>query len=106
MPHLAPFRWTSLPTVNPKDQQTADVALLHLREALAPIVITTEPSKTAMNPFCPMCSNRTIISPARGGGSKAAFRFNPAQRTSLLYRKTPDGYELEGAMFTAPNRAQ
>jgi hypothetical protein len=36
---------------------------------------------------------------------KAAFPFNAAEPTSLLYRKTPGGYELEGAMYTAPKRA-
>ncbi|HKV04378.1 MAG TPA: hypothetical protein VJO53_04640 [Candidatus Acidoferrales bacterium] len=35
----------------------------------------------------------------------AAFVFNPAHPTSLLYKKTGDGYELEGAMFTAPKNA-
>jgi hypothetical protein len=35
----------------------------------------------------------------------AAFIFNPAHPTSLLYRKTGDGYELVGAMFTAPKNA-
>ena len=38
-------------------------------------------------------------------GVKAAFTFNPAQPTSLLYKRTPDGgYELVGAMYTAPKR--
>ncbi|HXX45001.1 MAG TPA: hypothetical protein VEJ38_09745 [Candidatus Acidoferrales bacterium] len=35
----------------------------------------------------------------------AAFIFNPAHPTSLLYRKTGDGYELLGAMYTAPKNA-
>ncbi len=35
----------------------------------------------------------------------AAFIFNPAHPTSLLYKKTADGYELQGAMFTAPKNA-
>jgi hypothetical protein len=35
----------------------------------------------------------------------AAFVFNPAHPTSLLYKKTATGYELEGAMFTAPKNA-
>jgi hypothetical protein len=34
-------------------------------------------------------------------GFEAAFEFNPAHPTSLLYKKTKDGYELEGAMYTA-----
>jgi hypothetical protein len=33
-----------------------------------------------------------------------SFEFNPAHPTSLLYKKTPTGYELEGAMYTAPKR--
>lgn len=36
---------------------------------------------------------------------EAQFAFNPALPTSLLYKKTADGYELEGAMYTAPKRA-
>lgn len=36
---------------------------------------------------------------------KAAFTFDPEHPTSLLYKKTKDGYELEGAMYTARKRA-
>jgi hypothetical protein len=36
---------------------------------------------------------------------EAQFAFNPALPTSLLYKKIVDGYELEGAMYTAPKRA-
>jgi hypothetical protein len=32
---------------------------------------------------------------------EASFEFNPAHPTSLLYKKTSDGYELVGAMYTA-----
>jgi hypothetical protein len=35
---------------------------------------------------------------------KAQFVFDPSHPTSLLYKKTADGYELEGAMYTAPRR--
>jgi len=35
---------------------------------------------------------------------EASFLFNPEHPTSLLYKKTKDGYELEGAMYTAPRR--
>jgi hypothetical protein len=36
-------------------------------------------------------------------GFEAAFRFNPEHPTSLLYEKTTDGgYNLIGAMYTAP----
>jgi hypothetical protein len=37
---------------------------------------------------------------------KAAFVFNPAEPTSLLYKRAPNGgYELVGAMYTAPKQA-
>jgi hypothetical protein len=35
-------------------------------------------------------------------GLAETFRFKPDQATSLLYRKTRDGYQLVGAMYTAP----
>jgi hypothetical protein len=35
----------------------------------------------------------------------AEFIFNPAHPTSLLYKKSGEGYELVGAMFTAPKSA-
>jgi hypothetical protein len=36
---------------------------------------------------------------------EAQFAFNPEHPTSLLYKKVGDGYQLEGAMYTAPKRA-
>jgi hypothetical protein len=38
-------------------------------------------------------------------GFLEAFTFDPARPTSLLYRKTSDGYQLVGAMYTMPKRA-
>jgi|SRR5579862_1392374 len=38
-------------------------------------------------------------------GFMASLRFDASQPTSLLYRKTADGYELVGAMYTMPKRA-
>jgi len=38
-------------------------------------------------------------------GFLEAFTFDPARPTSLLYKKTADGYELVGAMYTMPKRA-
>lgn len=40
-----------------------------------------------------------------GNGFMQSFRFDPSQPTSLLYRKTADGFELVGAMYTMPKRA-
>jgi hypothetical protein len=38
-------------------------------------------------------------------GFLEAITFDPARPTSLLYKKTSDGYELVGAMYTMPKRA-
>ena len=38
-------------------------------------------------------------------GYLEAFTFDPARPTSLLYKKTKNGYELAGAMYTAPRGA-
>src|SRR6266478_7532263 len=38
-------------------------------------------------------------------GFLEAFTFDPSRPTSLLYKKTSDGYELVGAMYTMPKRA-
>jgi hypothetical protein len=35
----------------------------------------------------------------------SAFEFNPGHPTSLLYKKSRAGYELQGALFTAPKSA-
>jgi len=40
-----------------------------------------------------------------GYGYEAEFHFNPEEPTSLLYKKTSDGYELVGAMYTAPRNS-
>jgi hypothetical protein len=38
-------------------------------------------------------------------GFLEAFTFEPSRPTSLLYKKTANGYELVGAMYTMPKRA-
>jgi hypothetical protein len=38
-------------------------------------------------------------------GFLEAFTFDPSRPTSLLYKKTSNGYELVGAMYTMPRRA-
>lgn len=41
---------------------------------------------------------------SKSNGIASFWAFDPARPTSLLYRKTGDGYQLMGAMFTAPRR--
>jgi len=39
-----------------------------------------------------------------GNAYQAEFGFDPARPTSLLYKPVPGGFELVGAMYTAPRR--
>jgi hypothetical protein len=40
----------------------------------------------------------------RSNALRAQFTFDPTRPTSLLYKKTASGYQLVGAMYTAPRR--
>ncbi|MGB7154556.1 MAG: hypothetical protein WBD08_10175, partial [Candidatus Acidiferrales bacterium] len=41
---------------------------------------------------------------SRSNALRAQFTFDPTRPTSLLYKKVGDGYQLVGAMYTAPLR--
>jgi hypothetical protein len=54
--------------------------------------------------FLPKIPQRIYHFTSRANAIRSQFAFDPARPTSLLYRKTVEGYALVGAMFTAPNR--
>jgi hypothetical protein len=54
--------------------------------------------------FLPKIPQRIYHFTSRANAIRSQWAFDPARPTSLLYRKTSDGYRLVGAMFTAPNR--
>jgi hypothetical protein len=54
--------------------------------------------------FAPNVAQKHYHFTSRRNAIKAQFTFDPAHPTSLLYKKTADGYQLEGAMYTAPRR--
>jgi hypothetical protein len=102
--HLGPhFRWTTLRPANQVDQATAWDILRQLRQALAPYREYRAAVNAGFEPFLPNVPQPHYHFTRKRNGFKAAFSFDPRQPTSLLYRRTADGgYELEGAMFTAP----
>ena len=98
-PHM---KWTALRPGNADDVQRADQIVRTLREALA----RYKDYRVAMDEgFAPVHPERKplhyhfVNKPHR---FKARFRFDPAEPSALLYKKTENGYELEGAMYTAP----
>ncbi|MGQ0811963.1 MAG: hypothetical protein ACT4OO_12170 [Nitrospiraceae bacterium] len=104
--HLGPhFRWTSKRTPTLADQKRAEETLRVLRDALVPYQDYRRAIKDGFEPFLPNVELPHYHFTSKWNGFKGAFRFNPAQPTSLLYKKVDGSYVLEGAMYTAPKRA-
>lgn len=101
--HLGPhMRWTVLRTANADDARRADQIVQTLRQALAKY----KDYRVALNdeyvPLHPERKPKHYHFANKQRRFLAKVRFEPAEPTALLYKKTGDGYELEGAMYTAP----
>jgi hypothetical protein len=98
-PHM---KWTALRPANVADTQRAEQIVQVLRQALA----MYKDYRVAMNDgFVPMHPERQPKHYHFANKERrflAKIRFDPAEPTALLYKKTRDGYELEGAMYTVP----
>ena len=104
--HMGPhFLWTPLRPADEHDRRRAAEIVATLRHALEPYRDYRNAVKDGYEPFLPNVQQPHYHFTSKWRGFKSAFRFNPEQPTSLLYKKTADGYELEGAMYTAPKRA-
>jgi len=96
------MRWTSLRPANPNDAQRADQIVHTLQQALAKY----KDYRVAIN------DGYILLHPERKQPHyhfankerrfMARLHFDAAEPTALLYTKTENGYELEGAMYTAP----
>jgi hypothetical protein len=96
------MKWTVLRTANADDARRADQIVQTLRQALAKY----KDYRVAMD------DGYALLHPERKPKHyhfankqrrfQAKVRFEPAEPTALLYKKAGDGYELEGAMYTAP----
>lgn len=101
--HMGPhMKWTALRTANADDAQRADQIVQTLRQALAKY----KDYRVAMNdgyvPLHPERKPKHYHFANKERRFMARLRFDPAEPTALLYKKTGAGYELEGAMYTAP----
>ena len=85
--------------------RAAGVAAL-LRDALKPYADTTAAVADGYKMFMPQNRNQKVYHFTNNRNAmKELFRFDPAQPTSLLYKKGTDGrLQLVGAMYTAPKR--
>ena len=103
--HMGPhMKWTERRPVTAADEIRGARIAKTLRDALGKYQDYRVAMKDGFEPFHPEVEQPHYHFTSKWRGFKAAFRFNPAEPTSLLYKKTATGYELEGAMFTAPKR--
>lgn len=100
----AHMKWTTPRPSTAVDQQRAEAIVKTLRTALEKYKDVRIAEQDGFKPFHPEIAQPMYHFTNCWKGLKAAFRFDPTQPTSLLYKKTADGYELMGAMYTAPKR--
>jgi hypothetical protein len=98
--------FTDLMPANPADQARAAELVETLKRALAKYQDYHVAEADGFKPFHPEIKRIKVVHFTKWWyGLKAAFTFNPAEPTSLLYERASDGgYKLVGAMYTAPKR--
>jgi hypothetical protein len=92
---------TALRPANPADEKRAEEIVAQLRPAIEKYKDYRVALADGFKIFMPDVPQPHYHFTNYTYGFEAAFEFNPAHPTSLLYKKTKDGYELEGAMYTA-----
>ncbi len=98
--------YSTLRPKSPGDQERADQLVKTLQTALAKYKDYRVAEAAGYKPFHPETKQAVVHFTKWSYGLKAIFTFNPSEPTSLLYKPTPDGgYELVGAMYTAPRHA-
>jgi len=101
-PHL---HMTEMRAQNSADLERANLIILQLRAGIEKYKDYHVALNVGYRIFLPNVSQPEYHFTSYKNGFMAAMRFEPSQPTSLLYRKTADGYELVGAMYTMPKRA-
>jgi len=103
--HMAAhMKWSTPRPKTPADEQRAEEITKILRASLEKYRDHRIAEQEGFKPFLPQFPQPMYHFTNYWQGFKAAFSFDPARPTSLLYKKTAAGYELIGAMYTAPKR--
>jgi hypothetical protein len=102
---MAHMRMTPLRAATAKDRQRADQILTVLREVIEPYKDYRVALANGYQIFLPQMPQGEYHFNNYWNGFVESFTFDPARPTSLLYKKTRDGWELTGAMYTAPRSA-
>lgn len=98
-PHM---HMTELRAANPADEARAEQLVATLRQSIEKYRDYHAALADGFRIFLPNVPQPQYHFTNYANGWKAQFVFDPTRPTSLLYKKTADGYELVGAMYTAP----
>lgn len=101
-PHM---HMTEMRAQNPADVQRAQQIVTQLRAGIEKYKDYHVALNDGYRIFLPNISQPEYHFTSYKNGFMASLQFDASQPTSLLYRKTVDGYELVGAMYTMPKRA-
>lgn len=91
---------TTLRPVAPGDQQKADAIVAAARTAMEPYKDYHKALADGYQIFLPNIPQPQYHFTRAAYGLAARNHFDPLKPTSLLYRKTADGYQLIGVMYT------
>jgi hypothetical protein len=100
--HAAHMKFTQPRPASAADRQRASSVVESLRRALEQYEDAEAARQDGYQPFLENLPLPEYHFTNYTYAVMAAFSFNPERPTSLLYRKTRNGYELTGAMYTAP----
>ena len=100
----AHMRMTDARPANPGDEARAEKIVAELRPAIEKYRDYRVALDDGFHIFMPNIPQPHYHFTSLENAAEAQFRFDPAHPTSLLYKKTGDGYQLEGAMYTALRR--
>jgi len=98
------MKWTALREESPEDRARAEALLATLRASIEKYKDWRVALDEGYKPFHPELPLEEYHFTNYARGAWAAFDFDPAKPTSLLYKRTDGGWELTGAMYTAPKR--
>jgi hypothetical protein len=98
-PHM---RMTPLEPAKPGDAARADSVVTALRASLVRYQDYKVALADGFQIFLPKVPQKVYHFTNYHSAVYAAFTFDPARPSSLLYEKTASGYKLVGAMYTAP----
>jgi len=98
------MKWTALRKGSAEDRARADALLATLRTSIEKYKDWHVAMDEGYKPFHPELPMEEYHFTNYERAAWAAFHFDPTKPTSLLYKRTADGWELTGVMYTAPKR--